>query len=780
MPLNTRSHGVQHPERMELPPGMEPRELDPLLDQLPGVAFRMQADGSLDFISSGVEELLGHPPSDFYEGRFAFNAFIGEADLPKVQSARDGARAQGETYAVSYTIFGAGNQPIRISERGVGARDAANPDGMIQAYLTETEALTAASPSKGRGCMACLDDIPAYIWRATPDGQYHQFNAAWEQFTGLSGDRSPLWLDQVHPEDRDDLVSQHERCFHDHRAYETTYRMRDRAGVYRWLREIGSVLHDENGAISGFQGHATDLTEWKEAKEQLHASEVRSLTLSEMSPVGIFRTDREGNCLYTNQRWSELTQIPSQDAKGKGWTRCIHPDDREAFVEEWSRFAKTGATFNLQYRLTHPNGSILCVLGQARPERDGDGEIVGCVGTLTDLTERHRMEQEQLKLSKLESLGILAGGIAHDFNNQLTPIILNLSFALENDNLDLETVERLTEAQQAANEACHLTRQLLTFAKGGEPLTQTVELPGLLRHSMNFALRGTAVSGELAIDEGLWPVNVDRGQLSQVIQNLVINASQAMPGGGMVTIAAENTYALRHPSLPKKDGQFVHLTVTDTGVGMAPENLEHIFDPYFSTKPEGHGLGLASSLSIIRKHHGEIGVVSEPGKGTTFSIFLPASDGYVESSEEDSLMETQAYATIAPEVSPAQARARRVLIMDDELLIRTSTSLLLKKFGYETYTAANGREAIDTYKRLMGTEEAIDMVLMDLTIPGGMGGKDAIAALKNLDPKAKAIVISGYSHDSVIAHHVDHGFCGALQKPFQPQQLVRTLEQHLR
>ena len=504
--------------------------------------------------------------------------------------------------------------------------------------------------------------------------------------------------------------------------------------------------------------------------------EGRTQALAEISPVGIFRTDADGNCLYVNQRWCQMTQMGTQEAKGKGWTRTVHPADRDLFVAEWRRFARVADVFHLQYRLKRDDSTTLCVLGQAKPERDADGRIVGVVGTLTDLTARNSLEQEQLKLSKIESLGVLAGGIAHDFNNQLTPVILNLSHVLE-EELPEDVRELLAEAKRAVDEASSLTRQLLTFAKGGDPITKTIALPALLRRSMNFALRGTSVSGELAMDTGLWPVRMDCGQISQVIQNLVINACQAMPDGGKVTIAAENVYGIRHRSLPKKDGRFVHVSVTDTGTGISPENIKKIFDPYFTTKPEGHGLGLASSLSIVRKHQGEMSVISDAaGGGTTFSLYLPASDAQVEEGDEEGEISTG-----KPRAIPIgnDGHAPRIMIMDDEPLIRTSTRLLLDKLGYHVVEAEDGERALALYKESKANGHPIDMTLMDLTIPGGMGGRDAIAAFRDFDPDCKAIVFSGYSNDRVMANANEYGFVDAVQKPFQPDQLARLINKHL-
>ncbi len=623
---------------------------------------------------------------------------------------------------------------------------------------------------------ADLNEIPALIWRADREGHYTSFNKRWLDFTGrsLEDESGDGWMVHVHENDLEAVVAAHVGCFKHHVPFEQIYRLRDRQGAYRWLYEIGTVLRSKQGKIIGFQGHATDVTAMKAIEDELHESEVRTEALAEISPVGIFRTDLDGACFYTNQRWCEMTQLTPEQALGRGWTRSIHGDDREVFRKEWARFAKAGDVFNLEYRILRPDGQDVYVLGQAKPERDSSGAMVGVLGTLTDLTARHRLEQEQLKLSKLESLGVLAGGIAHDFNNQLTPIVLNLAHVLENE-LDSDMRDRLAEAKRAVDEASHLTRQLLTFAKGGDPVLSVIQLPELLRSSMNFALRGATVCGELAMDTSLWPVKVDRGQISQVIQNLVINACQAMPGtGGKVTIAAENVYAIRHPSLPKIDGRFVHVAITDTGTGISPDNLRRIFDPYFSTKKDGHGLGLASSLSVVLKHHGQLGVDSTVGQGTTFSIYLPACDETPDMND----LSAQETRRVTVDASEDNHPSIKVLVMDDEALIRNATSLLLKKLGHQVVTAKDGSEAIALYRQAQDAGERFDLALMDLTIPGGLGGKETMLELRRIDPDVRAIVFSGYSNDRIMANHRDYGFRAAIHKPFQPEELTSLIRQH--
>ncbi|MEM7388131.1 MAG: PAS domain-containing protein, partial [Verrucomicrobiota bacterium] len=508
--------------------------------------------------------------------------------------------------------------------------------------------------------------------------------------------------------------------------FESVYRLRDNEGEYRWIEEKVTRSLDEAGRLIGFVGFCTDFTRRRLIENALRESEHRAQALADISPVGIFRTDGGGQFLYANLRWHEIADMGVEEAAEKGWTRSIHKDDQPSFVEEWGRFARQGGVFNLQYRIVRRDGSVTWVLGQAKGERNLKGEVIGCVGTLTDLTARHHLEQEQLKISKLESLGVLAGGIAHDFNNQLTPVILNIDDVLD-EELPSSARDRLEQAKAAVDQASSLTQQLLTFAKGGSPVKQTAKLPDILRTSTDFALRGTNVKASLEIEEGLWPVKVDVGQMSQVVQNLVINAAQATgPSGGTIRIGTENVYMINHPSLPKINGCFVHVAVEDEGCGISQGDLKRIFDPYFTTKETGHGLGLASALSVIQQHDGHIGVTSEPGEGTIFSIFLPASD----SRGEDLLPTTRR--RLHDMRHPDSGKRPKIMVMDDEELIRNTTSNLLRKLNYDAVTVSNGEQAVDLYTALMKTERPVDAVLVDLTIQGGMGGKETVVELQKI------------------------------------------------
>jgi signal transduction histidine kinase/CheY-like chemotaxis protein/ABC-type uncharacterized transport system substrate-binding protein len=479
---------------------------------------------------------------------------------------------------------------------------------------------------------------------------------------------------------------------------------------------------------------------------------------------GILVVDKTGRIVDWNKRFLELWRIPDELISTRDDDRALayvldqltNSDDFVAKVKTLYNQPEEESLDVLRFR----DGRIF--ERYSRPQYLNNS-IVGRVWSFRDITEQKQMEEEILKAQKLESLGVLAGGIAHDFNNLLTGIMGNISLAKLKINPAEKAFLRLVEAEKACNLTRDLTRQLLTFAKGGAPIKKLDSMTRIIMDSAGFVLRGSNVLCEYSLPEDLWDVEVDAGQMSQVINNLIINADQAMPDGGLIDVSAENVIIGPDTALPLKEGRYTHILIRDQGAGIAKENLAKIFDPYFTTKKKGSGLGLTSVYSIVMRHGGHVSVESLPCSGTTFHIYLPASGEVLV--EEPALPQQR---------EPGEVRGR-ILVVDDEKVVRETAREILGHLGYQVDVCEEGTAALSLYREAKESGIPYAVVLMDLTIPGGMGGKVMVKKLLEIDPDAKGIVTSGYSNDPILAHYRAYGFCGMITKPFKVEEIVETI-----
>lgn len=485
---------------------------------------------------------------------------------------------------------------------------------------------------------------------------------------------------------------------------------------------------------------------------------------------GVITTDKNLKIVMINPAATKLTGWSPEKAVGKPLDHVFHLiniSSRERYENPARHVLKSGMITGLANNtaLISRDGIERLVSSTASPIRDRKNNIIGVVLVFRDITERKKKEEELLKASKLESIGILAGGIAHDFNNILTAMLMNISLAKMFADPNEKIFEILQTAEKASIRAKDLTQQLLTFSKGGTPIKRIVTIRDLILETASFALRGSNVRCEFFIPNDLWSLEVDEGQISQVFNNLIINANQAMPNGGIIRISCENVDIFSEETIPLSKGRYVRISIQDHGVGIQSENFQKIFDPYFSTKEKGSGLGLATAYAIIKNHNGLITLDSDLGRGTTFYIYLPASDRTADIAENH---------TQIPE-TPSIAK-ERILIMDDEDSIRQIVGKSLTHLGYLVNYAKDGFEAIALYRAAKERGKPFHLVIMDLTIPGSMGGKEAIHQLKEFDPQVKAIVSSGYSNDPVMSYYTSFGFFGCVAKPYHIQELVRTIQ----
>lgn len=393
------------------------------------------------------------------------------------------------------------------------------------------------------------------------------------------------------------------------------------------------------------------------------------------------------------------------------------------------------------------------------------GENAGFVIRIDDVTRHVAMEQELFKSEKLKAIGLLAGGIAHDFNNVLAVILGNINLVQRDQRLSEESGKYLATAEKAVSNARNLTRQLLTFAQGGEPQKELTDPVKVVRNGAVLGSEGRPVGYRLSSDSGVWPVEIDVHQIEQVIGEMMKNAVQVLPAGAVVDIACANVSVGELASLEGlPPGPYVCITVADSGSGMPGEILSRVFDPYFSTKGSGHGLGLAICYSIIRKHHGMIAVDSRPDQGTVFSIYLPAKpDAHLPRHGD-------------VDDQKGSGPSLRILVMDDEVMIREVVKAMLSLLGHQTVTTSDGVEAVAYYRDSLALGVPPHLVLMDLVVVGGMGGKEATREILGLDPQAKIVVCSGYSDDPVLANCRQFGFAAALAKPYDFAELKRTID----
>jgi two-component system cell cycle sensor histidine kinase/response regulator CckA len=505
-----------------------------------------------------------------------------------------------------------------------------------------------------------------------------------------------------------------------------------------------------------------DITERKKAEQEIRKSEANYRAVVEDQTDLICRQKPDGTLVFVNGAYCRYYRKDAKEILGTRFAPRIPDEDRRMIDSRMASMTPSRPVISLEHRVIMPDGETRWLEYTRRAFFDSEGVITEIQSVGRDITESHKMENELLKTQKLESLGLLAGGIAHDFNNILASIVSNIALIkMEFDPEDL-VYKRLADTESAALGASELTRQLLTFAKGGTPVKEAVDIEELTRHTVDFALRGTEVKGRFVFPKNLSMVEADPGQIEQVINNLVINAVQAMPKGGTVTVSADNVQVHPETSLPLAVGEYVKVSVADQGTGIAKELIPKIFDPFFTTKPKGTGLGLTTSQSILKKHRGHMEVESELGVGSTFTLYLPAAPKGAEHSghKRDEQLKGSG----------------RILLMDDEEAILAVVSNLMTQMGYEVECARDGAEAILAYKKAKEDGRPFDAVIMDLTVRGGMGGMEAMQELLKVDPKVRAIVSSGYSNDPVMSEHETFGFKGVLQKPYSASGLNRILK----
>lgn len=521
----------------------------------------------------------------------------------------------------------------------------------------------------------------------------------------------------------------------------------------------GPVLDRQNKVI-GVYGISRDITERTRMESDLkEVNELFSLFMHH-SPVFIFIKEvspTESRVLQASDNFETMIGIRGSDMVGRTMAELFPPEFAAKIVADDWAVVSAGKILKLEEEFNGRNYTTIKF-----PIVRGEKKLLA--GYTIDITEKHQLEEERIKSQKLEAIGTLAGGIAHDFNNLLQGIFGYISLARRMKDNGEKCSAALEEAEKALHQSVNLTSQLLTFSKGGQPRKRVIDLRPLIMNSVKFALSGSRVDYALTVPDDLLPIEADEGQIGQVLQNMVLNADQAMPLGGRIEIAARNVPAAEAAGLqlPSKDN-FLEITVRDQGTGIPPAHLSRIFDPYFTTKEKGSGLGLATSYSIIRNHGGLINVSSVMGEGSVFTLYLPAS-----------------LKGPCPQPAPApqeSGKSFHLLVMDDEEVVRKVAAELLAALGHQVRLACHGEEALAVYQEMRNCGRPFDAVILDLTIRGGMGGTETLQKLKELDAGVKAIMSSGYSDDSALAEYEKQGFAGILSKPYSLDGLQAVLNE---
>ncbi|MBI4954527.1 MAG: PAS domain S-box protein [Myxococcales bacterium] len=576
------------------------------------------------------------------------------------------------------------------------------------------------------------------------------------------------WGALLHPDERAAMLDYLSGAvLRDGAAFDREYRIvREVDGETRWVHGLGQVTRDASGRALCMFGTIQDITTRKRAEQLLTEEKERLAVTLRSIGDGVVTTDTAGRVELLNGVAERLTGWRQDDARGQLLPTVFHVVDEATGVPLRSladAVLETGRTQELTDRvvLLARDGRRLPIADSCAPIHDGAGRVVGTVLVFRDMTERYRIVEGLERAARLESVGLLAGGIAHDFNNLLSGLFGHLELARRASASHRDPSEHVDEALAIFGRARALTQQLLTFAKGGAPVRVRTSVARVVRDAVAFALSGARLECRLDIADDLRCAEIDGAQIARVIDNLVINALQASPAGGALAVRARNVELAANTVAGLGPGAFVRVSVSDTGTGIAPEARQRIFEPFFSTKRDGLGLGLATAYAIVRKHGGTIEVESEPGRGTTFHVLLPAS--------------APADAPPARVAKEPERASGRVLLMDDEPLVSSTTARILRRMGYAVTVTQSGQEALAAFARARDEAHPFELVLLDLTVPGGMGGREAVAELRKVDTAVPVVASSGYSDDPVMAEPARYGFSASLPKPYPASELEELL-----
>ncbi len=616
-----------------------------------------------------------------------------------------------------------------------------------------------------------FEDIPIGLYRIDKNGVIIESNPFFAKLMGYENAKKIIGknVNEFLYEEDLNYLKLSSNFFQNFKSLEKKYKNINGKIIYT-IENIKSV--SVNDEVDYFEIVVEDITKLKNSEENLsREKEKLSVTLENIGDC-VITTDTKGNILLANKTISNIIKAKPDDIINKNFFDLfpLKKNNENINIQDIFKKIKEQKTIfklPIDTYLLDENNNKKYIGGTFSPIISKNDTITGIVIILKDITEFKIAERERQKMEKLESIGILAGGIAHDFNNLLTIILGNLEL-VQLFSQNPKALEKIKIAKNATLKAKYLTQQLLTFSKGGTPIKKTASLKNIILDSAKFLLSGSNIKFSFSFDENLYPVDIDKGQIYQVFNNLLINSIQAMPNGGEIFISAHNVSGEKIKHITDTHSPYVEITIKDTGVGIPEEILNKIFDPYFTTKEEGNGLGLTTVYSIIKKHNGFINVKSFVNKGTIFSIYLPAVTN--KPIEKDKLTNKS---------SKNNQSVGKILVVDDEEAIREFIKTALSFYGFNVFACSNGEEALSIYKKEYKKKSKFDLVIMDLTMPGGMNGKELMKKLKKFDPQIKAIITSGYSNDPVMAKYKEHGFKDIIIKPFTIEELISVVQKIL-
>jgi PAS domain S-box-containing protein len=760
------------------------RQIKTIINTIPDLIWLKDAAGKYlrcnqrfeDFFGATEEEIEGKTDYDFVSADLA--KFFRDNDKKAMQAGKPTRNEEEITFSndghkeildtIKTPIYGQNNEILGVL--GIG-RDITSLKKAEQALIQAKE----EAEQNEQKFKSYVEQSPMAVYVTDINGDCIFVNNRWKQMASMTDDEAmgQGWIKALHPDDMETVSKSWYRSVEENGNWAFEYRFRDRLGKVTWVEGSARPIYNLSNELIGYLGSNLDITARKEAENEIKLRDKHLRSLVE-NPAGYLvyrtrfdRTTGKIDVIQVSPSYHEILGIDKSRINDfEKWFLDVYPDDLQSLKEASLAGMQPPFKLHQEIRYVHPSEGLkwIDVRATGIPYSDDPNMIEYANGIIIDITERKKSEQELLKMENLKKIGTLAGGIAHDFNNILAGLYGNISLAIDELNEYHPSYALLKEAENSMSRATKLTHQLLTFSKGGLPVKQEQDLAKIIEETVRFDLSGSPLMPIFNFADNLQFANVDKGQMHQVFSNLAINAMQASPNGGHLFITASNLVLEEKNFLNLPQGQYIKIIIKDEGIGIPQDHLNRIFDPYFTTKQNGNGLGLSITYSIIKKHNGHLEIESELGVGSSFIIYLPASEKTPKpdnSSSDSSDKKTK--------------RKTKVLIMDDDKVILTMLSKILNKFGIDADLTTDGEQTITKYQESFNNAEPYGLVILDLTIPGGMGGKETVKKILAINEDAKVIVSSGYASGGTISEYKSYGFIDMIQKPYSMAQLKEML-----